>query len=83
MVIKCLSNIIAQTLKNISTNGGLNLKPSLTPGLRFKNDPVAIRRDTHSMGIILHFLLMNALSAESSFETNAVSMPKIHHRINV
>lgn len=63
------------TLKKVSTIGGVNLKPSFTPGLRFRKDPVAMRRDTHSIGIILHFLLINVLLNELFFETKAVFIP--------
>ena len=65
------------TLKNVSILGGQNLYPSLTPGFLLRNDPVAIRLVTHSMGIISHFSALKAVS--DCFPLKWVLIPAQRH----
>lgn len=64
----------ASSLKNVSCFGGENRYPSGTPTFLFKNEPVANLRVTHSIGIIWHFVEMNALSDADL--TYAVLIPR-------
>ena len=68
-----LKKEIEVTLKNVSWHGGLNLKPSSTPGLRFRKDPVASLRVTHSIGTMAHLRAMKAFSPTTF--TKAVLRP--------
>ncbi len=55
-------SLLGFTLKNVSCLGGWNLKPSFTPSCLLRKDPVATRRDTHSIGIMSHCWEMKAVS---------------------